>query len=285
MKKEIPLFAYAAASVQGSKHYVRGMNNQDAYVLTSTDTLSIGIVADGCSRSGIYNSHTEVGAHMGCSLLAECIKRYQHLFDVIDTKDWLDLIYRRLIEKIQQILWISKSDISWIVNHWEFSILGYVISPEKTVIFGCGDGIYSINGTRKTIGPFPNNEPPYLLFSLFKEPPPSIDPTLLTFTLHEEIQTSTMDTLWIGSDGVEYLYDESKLKSDNLHYPFITIEAMMHDPKVFEELPEKAFNLYATRVLEKFTKEKMKIDYQKQDTKKSGGILHDDTTVILVKRN
>ncbi len=283
--KQSSLFAYASASVQGSKHYARGMNNQDAFHVTSTDTLSLGIVADGCSRSGIYSSHTEVGAHMGSALLAACIRQHEHLFDTLDSKAWLDIVYRSLIEKVQQILWISKSDIQWIVNHWEFSILGYVISPTKTVIFGCGDGIYSLNGTRKTIGPFANNEPPYLLFSLFKSPPESIDPSLLTFTLHEELPTAELQELWVGTDGVEYLYDMTKLKSDNLHYPFITIENLMNDQKVFEKQPNDEYNLYPTRVLEKFTKEKMKIDYQKQDTKKSGGILHDDTTVILVKRN
>lgn len=282
--KQNPLFAYAHGSVQGSRHYALGMNNQDSFATALTETLSIGVVTDGCSRSGAYGSHTEVGAQIGATLLVATIKQYEASFDKTDTRLWLEKVYTTLTEKIRSLLVLIAADAEWIKNHWEFSIIGYVISEEKTVIFSCGDGIYSINGERKVIGPFPNNEPPYLLFSLFKEPPPTIDPSALTFTILEEYTTSMVEELWIATDGVEYLYEIDKIKPDNLHYPIVTLEELMNEEKTFKILEGNRPNLYLTRTLEKFTKEKMKIDYPNQETHKSQGILHDDTTVIMVKR-
>ena len=71
-----------------------------------------------------------------------------------------------------------------------FTILGFVVTKEITFIFGCGDGLYVLNGEVKQFS-FENNAPPYLIYP---------DTQLQQY---ECMPTAQLNSLLIATDGLE----------------------------------------------------------------------------------
>jgi hypothetical protein len=147
-----------------------------------------------------------------------------------------------------------------------FTVVGCAITDEHAAFFSLGDGIIIINGRATTIGPYPENAPPYLAYALLPDCRGQVD---LRFRLHAHISTEELDTFLIGSDGVNYLIDASCPGG---------IEAFWTDPLHYE-------NLYAiSNKLRLLNTERTEIDWQEHRKSVQRGVLPDDTTLVVGRK-
>ncbi|AFY40223.1 hypothetical protein Lepto7376_4094 [[Leptolyngbya] sp. PCC 7376] len=176
-------FEWAAGSVIGKEHRRVNKNNQDAIAIKSATDYAIGIVADGCGSK----AHSEVGAWLAVELLAEAIAT--HLPQPLT---------KQKIEEFGQNLLQNFPALPNFQNYYLFTLLGFVVTEEQSVIFGCGDGIYAINDEIKQIS-YEDNAPPYLIYPETK------------LEIYAEISTEDLNSLFIGTDGIEEWIQQKEL--------------------------------------------------------------------------
>lgn len=176
-------YEWAAGSVIGTEHQRISKNNQDAFLVQMVGDALVGVVADGCGSC----PQSEVGAWLGVELTAQAIAAW--LPQPIDA-NFCRQLRQQIIEGLPQALPPMK--------YYLFTLLGFVMLPEETFIFGCGDGVFVINET-VTRWEFENNAPPYLIY-----PDESIN--LIT-----QLATANIQSLLIGTDGLNYWLQQQSL--------------------------------------------------------------------------
>lgn len=196
------MFHITGASIPGSDHTMPGKpgwkNNQDAFYTYTCEDFTVGIVADGCGSG----RNSEVGSQIGVTLLGEILKtelerclEYGH----VSFNKW-ERVRMKLLGNLSTLANSMGPSLSeTIKQYFQFCIMGFIIMPETTTIFHCGDGHYSINDEITTVGPYPDNAPPYIVYSLLGD-------TEEKFETYE-IPTNSIGTISVGSDGVEYIPD------------------------------------------------------------------------------
>ena len=168
-------FEWAKGSVTGREHIRINKNNQDAVLIKSTADYVIGIVADGCGSK----THSEVGAWLGVEILVEAIAN--HLPQSL-TEETLDTIGEQVIDRLPKL--------SNFQDYYLFTLLGFVVTSTDTIVFGCGDGLFSINGDLSQLS-FENNAPPYLIYPGTK------------LEVYQHIPTEELTSIVIATDGLE----------------------------------------------------------------------------------
>ncbi|NET49269.1 MAG: protein phosphatase 2C domain-containing protein [Merismopedia sp. SIO2A8] len=288
-----PYFEIAAGSVQGYTHVRQGQNNQDAFVWgtldngpgyeiddeTNTKSLertAIAIVCDGCGSCPA----SEVGAQLGARFLVDAIaQRLHHGDSVSDQAFWSD-VQADVLQRLRSLTTsLNGNEVKAIQAYLLFTIMGAVIAPEATVIFGLGDGVFAINDEVQSTGPFVDNAPPYLAYQLMPEGHTPFTPGELELTIHRQVPTPEVRSLLIGSDGVE---DLRAIESSPL--PGKT-ELVGHLSQFW--LSDRYFKNPDTvrRRLALINRESIKPDWQQQQLAKQGGLLPDDTTLVVMRRS
>jgi hypothetical protein len=88
-----------------------------------------------------------------------------------------------------------------VADQFLFTIVGVLITAGVATTFSLGDGLVVINGDRTQLGPFPNNEPPYLGYSLLPGAPDRGPSDHLSFQVHRSMAASEVQSLVLGTDG------------------------------------------------------------------------------------
>ena len=171
----------ASGSTTGRSHLLAERPNQDAFRLLEASWGSVAVVCDGCgSEPG-----SGLGAALGASLAARSAARQ------LGAGSPLDLCLLRA-EILAGISLVAKTTGLGLRENFLFTIVGAVFTGEKTVVFACGDGLFSLDGAVTVLGPFPDNAPPYLAYALLGG---AADFALL----HE----GPADQVLIGTDGAQ----------------------------------------------------------------------------------
>ena len=152
----------------------------------------------------------------------------------------------------------------------------------QTVVFSNGDGLVIINDKQILLGPFPGNAPPYIAYDLLDPAVASISHKDTTFKITGCIPTATLNRLLIGTDGVS---DLKKAEHKNLPGQKTPVGPLnwFFDEGLFFQNPD-----LLRRRLSLINRDTVK--YVRNDrsqiieTKKSYGLLPDDTTLIVVRR-
>jgi hypothetical protein len=268
------LFEVASGSVIGAEHKRRGVNNQDAYCVAFEEDAIIALVCDGCS-SGFYS---EVGANIGARLILESIGRNLH--NCWDWNKGLERIRQEVLAKIRILaLDMGGSFSQNIYQYFLFTVIGTILKRDETIIFSIGDGFFSVDGEKTTIGPFPKNEPPYMAYDLVSSNP-SPD---FKFNIQENLVTGSFNNLLIGSDGVSDLVKiEDKIipgtkKDEEEGQKVGSIDQFWGDDNFFQKkytLQRFLFRLNRTSIIPHW-------DAKYLET--SNGLLPDDTTIIAIR--
>jgi len=262
------LFEIAGGTVLGREHLRLGKNNQDAFAFKVVDDYAImAIVCDGCSAG----AHTEVGAKLGASIAIESLFSNLAEWGIDGENVYVRFFWDRLRERIlSRVSYATRSmDGEFkrtIGDYFLFTIVGALILPEVTAIFSIGDGIIGINERLIKIGPFPNNQPPYLAYSLLDQSLTGFSPDELRFTVHSVTPTNEVQTVLIGTDGV---MDLSRAFPLNQFW----------DNDLYFKNPDAV-----RRRLALMNKESVKIDWEKGEVNREGGLLPDDTTLVVIRR-
>jgi hypothetical protein len=167
-------FIISGGSVRGTDHIRKGINNHDA-IHMSYDAASdsvIGVVCDGCGSG----QDSEVGAKTAALLVSTSIAR--NLIYTPIAKIWPG-VRQEVCSHIHTFaLAMENGDAvrQVIATKFLFTIVGFVINPQETVMFWIGDGYHSVAGVVGEDGeqniktyvhePAAGNCPPYIAYNL-----------------------------------------------------------------------------------------------------------------------
>ena len=155
--------------------------------------------------------HSEVGARFGANFVArkiiefheQLVRRGLSYADTLDGIHVLELIRQSFIERLMYELTLyPMPQPQALEQHFLFTIVGCIITPEETITFSIGDGAIALNGVVRNMGPFPGNYPPYVAYGVFGSTHYSRDNPHLKFVVHDRVSTSSVSSLMIASDGV-----------------------------------------------------------------------------------
>src|SRR5205823_999940 len=90
--------------------------------------------------------------------------------------------------------------------HFLFTTVIAAWTDAQVVVAAIGDGVYAIDGDVRELGPFADNQPPYLGYGLVGEPP--------AFNARTVRPAAQVDAVLIASDGAAALRDRSLRDAD-----------------------------------------------------------------------
>ncbi|WP_204140982.1 protein phosphatase 2C domain-containing protein [Halomicronema sp. CCY15110] len=260
----------AAGSVVGRDHRRVGKNNQDAWAWNALPQGLVAVVCDGCGSQ----PHSEVGAQLGAALMVRAV-RHQLAQRSLTAVDFWPRVQRQVLQRLRSLARQLGDDLAITVQqHLLFTLLAAVITPDRTVIFGLGDGVYALNGEPQVLGPYPQNAPPYLAYHLFPadalgfEPPP--------LQVHCQQPTDGVKTLLLGSDGVVDLIAAAALPLPGKTEPVGDLSQFWQDP--YFQNPDRV-----RRRLTQVNRAVMQPDWQRQHVVRQPGWLPDDTTLVCLR--
>lgn len=258
-------FAMAAGSVLGRNHARLGKNNQDGYYSLRDRFATVAVVCDGCGS----RPHSEVGAKLGSQLVAETLRR--QLNRPSPGVDWQQLKYELLIQ-LETIARAVCPAPSFIEDYFLFTVVGTAITPLETVIFSLGDGVFAINGCVTTIPPYPDNSPPYLAYGLLAHPG-SVD-----FCLQAQIPTERLESVLIGTDGIEDLMTAADRLLPGKQEKVGAIAQFWQDDRYFKN-PDRV-----RRKLSLINRNATRLDPATKFPIEEPGLLADDATLMVFRK-
>ena len=157
-------------------------------------------VTDGCS-SGRYS---EVGARLGAAHLAGWVPQLWRTLGGCQAAPG-DLA-RGATDALLAYLYTVSGGLkpggpdalpSVVGDYLLFGFLCAVVDRERAVVFGVGDGVYSVNGAVTVLDPGPENAPDYLAYRLL-----GVRGRRIQARVHLTLPTAELASLVLGTDGL-----------------------------------------------------------------------------------
>ncbi len=262
------LFEYAQGSIVGRDHLycgklLVGRNNQDACHVAMDDDVVVAVVCDGCG-SGL---HSEVGANIGARIIAN------RLIDSYRSRSKIDesMLRSAQTDILSHLAVLARSFGGnfgkTVLDYFLFTTIGVIMDENGGMIFAAGDGCYAFgDGALNffTIGPFENNAPPYLSYSLIDGNNPE------RFKLKAAHIFSPCMPVIIGSDGLNDLYRSATKNIPGRTSPVGEI-SQFWGQEYFDNPDAICRKLRL-------------INTQSTGAVRENGLLPDDTTLVAIKR-
>jgi len=275
------IFEIAGGSVIGREHRLAGRNNQDAYYGIKTENLIIALVSDGCT-SGQY---CEVGSRLGIRLVAEAmLKNSAQLLEKATSfskekmTEFLESVRQDVLGRLKFIaMSLGNSDWQAINDFLLFTLLGCVITPEYATVFSLGDGVFWINGQMFALGPYENNEPPYLAYGLV-DIALVLKPEFLQWQIHGFLPTDQVQTIMIATDGIHDFVKAADKKMPAKEELVGPVSQFWEEDGYFENQDKIRRKLFLVN------RDIVTYNHQERQLVRENGLLRDDTTVVVVRR-
>ena len=277
------LFQIAGGTITGSEHVKSGKNNQDAFYWAVSENAIVAVVTDGCSDT----PHSEVGAKIGAKIVADAVLMEAQSYNNIPTgllpdpdrpDPFWHNVYVKVLSELSKISNATGIENQTIADYFLFTVVGALIRPETSSIFSIGDGVAFLNGAYGKIGPYPNNAPPYLGYALLWKTPGQIKPEWLRFTTHSLLDTASVNSILIGSDGSEDLIRAAGNNIPGKNEKVGPINQFWEDDRYFKN-PDMI-----RRKLTLINRASARADWENRKIIKEYGLLPDDTTIIAIRR-
>jgi hypothetical protein len=158
-----PEIEVAAGSVVGRDHRRVGKNNQDA--------LGLGICPREwwrwCAMAVAVSPTVKWGRNWGPSSVQRTVTRQLEQRSPSRMPSFGRWCSGRLIRLRSLARQLGHDLATTVQQHLLFTLLGAIVTPQDTVMFGLGDGVYALNGEiTQVLGPYAHNAPPYLAYHL-----------------------------------------------------------------------------------------------------------------------
>jgi hypothetical protein len=177
-----------AASVTGARHLRIARNGQDAAAAWTGDGIAAAVVCDGCGSGHSSEVGARLGAHLAIRALAMRANAGERGIAL-----W-NAVRGDLTRALWGVLEQTPGDrVIAIREYFLFTLVGAVITRDEAVVWMIGDGAYAIGSRTRVVGPFVDNEPPYLAYDLLGDPQPA------------HIETSPPASIVIATDGAAEL--------------------------------------------------------------------------------
>jgi hypothetical protein len=258
-------FEVAAASVIGREHARSGRNNQDAFSLLAQGEVLAAVVADGCGSG----AHSEVGAQLGARAVAQTVLAVVGEGTPVDSPDFLPAVRSRVLKFLTSLT--EQLGNSLVGEHLLFTVVGAVVTPQHTLVFSAGDGVWALNGEVHPLGPFPDNAPPYLAYGL-------ISPGAVPLERQALVPTDEVMALMLGTDGVADLAKLAETRVPEREEPVGPLSQYWTDERYFQN-PDAL-----RRRLALLGRESVRADFTAHRLVRTPSLLADDTTLIVLRR-
>ena len=255
-------FEGAGASVTGRDHVLLGRNNQDA-VASWRDSIGIvAVVADGCGSG----RSSEIGAGLGARLVMEALRSALPSFDRQPTEAVLADVRRFVLCHLRRLATgLGGAESGAVAESLLFTVLSVAVTAETSVIFGLGDGVFSVNG-RTTVLTSDDNAPAYLSHSLRERAEGKELEGRFPFTIHAELPTREVETLVVATDGLSESIETEAIRT------LLGDETLLSHPSGLAR---------RLRVLARPTQ---RIDWAARRVEREPGLFRDDATLFVVRR-
>ncbi|MFY0527709.1 protein phosphatase 2C domain-containing protein [Archangium gephyra] len=249
-------FELAAATVLGREHARAGRNNQDAFWARASEHGLAAVVTDGCGSG----AQSELGAQLGARRVVEGALSLLGRQVPVESPGFLQQLGADVLCFLQALS--GELGERAIGEALLFTVVGAVVTPEHTLVFSAGDGLWALNGDVHRLGPFPNNAPPYLAYGLLKPGAVSLKANCLR-------PTAEVDSLLLGTDGVS---DLAGLAEVGPLSQFWREERYFSNPDALR------------RRLSLLNRESVRADFPARRLERVPGLLSDDTTLVVLRR-
>jgi hypothetical protein len=200
---------FSSGCVIGADHVKSKKNCQDALFMIEKPDLMVAFVADGCGDS-INSPFSEVGSRLGVTTVVNRVvakldstTKWGRTRYLQSTHFWQDVQKYALDEMDISAIGMGGSYRKNIINHFLFTLVGLVVTPEITLIVGIGDGYYFFNEMKNELRPNPvDNMPPYLAFNLVETTLKKMSPEELKLKVVKSMATKDVESVMIATDGL-----------------------------------------------------------------------------------
>lgn len=278
------IYQIAAGTVPGRRHVgsgnlLIGKNNQDAYGTATGIGALVACVFDGCSSA----EHSEVGAKIAAAIVPEIILKAAHSVNYDRVELNKDSFWQSIKSEILRRIGSCAIEMSpnnmlgdTIVRHFLFTTLGVLITRNFTLFFSIGDGVFLINGSIHTLGPFPDNAPPYLCYELIE----ALDRPAMKFALYEI--DSAADDVLIATDGLTQLIDSQHRPIPGKTDRVGALSAVLANDRFFQDTPCES----VTPWLRQINSEVVRLNFSGDEPRlqRCYGLLNDDTTIVAIRK-
>jgi hypothetical protein len=265
-------FQIAGGSVAGQAHRVAIRNNQDALCWSAQEDGLAAVVCDGCGSG----RHSEVGAQLGARLVVQAAMRRWHA--PLEAADLLEEVRREVLAHLRVLANAMSRKGSAdgdpggldfaqsVKEYFLFTIVGVLVRRGRATNFSIGDGLWAVNGEVHRLGPFPENEPPYLGYAL-------LGPRAVRgfeedhgFEIQASLREEELDSLLLGTDGALDLEEKAERRLHGREEQVRPLSQFWTEDRFFEN-PDMVRRRLA--VIQRGPQ---------------GGLLADDTTLVVIRR-
>jgi hypothetical protein len=255
----------AAGSVVGRAHRRLGRGNQDQFASLALGGGLVAVVCDGCGSG----ARSEVGAALGARLWAAAIAERIGLgVDLDDDELWCgarDAVTERLRDLAAAMGGALDATVR---EHFLFTSVIAACTADRVALAAIGDGVIAIDREVRVLGPFEDNQPPYLGYGILGEPPP--------FTTRIVRNADDVQALLIASDGAEAFVDGALRDAGDEEIG--TLAQFTGSARWFGN-PDAL-----RRRLAVINREEVGIDWDRGALDRRGAPLEDDTTIVVLRR-
>jgi len=179
------------ASVIGARHQRTGRNGQDAAAAWNEAGVAVVVVCDGCSSG----ASSEVGARLGARLFAQRLgARLVEGACVHERLVW-ETVRAEVGALLAAVLGDAILDTNAVHGYLLFTVVAAAVTDEGAAAWALGDGAYRFGDQTRVLGPFANNQPPYLAYDLLGVP---VEATF-------EVLPDGTERIAVATDGIEDL--------------------------------------------------------------------------------
>jgi protein phosphatase 2C-like protein len=192
-------FEVTGGGVCGRAHAEAGRNNQDAFAWAEvTGGGLVAVVCDGCGGS----PSSEVGAKLGARLFAGVLAReLEHSNDghAAAIEEARRSLLVQLSRLAQSMAASRESFARAVIDYFLFTLVGVAVAKGAATTFSAGDGLIIVNRERRLLGPFAENEPPYLGYALLGESRAA----RAQLEIGRSLPDTDLESVVLASDGIE----------------------------------------------------------------------------------
>ncbi len=150
------------------------------------------VVCDGCGGA----ASSEVGARLGAQLVVRSLVAQLHAGARPGDETTWAAVRRDVARALARIVDELPGDRETVIHdQFLFTIVAAAVAAGEAAVWALGDGAYWLGGDTHVLGPFADNQPPYLAYDLLGEPSPA----------HLEVAPAACEAIVIATDGATEL--------------------------------------------------------------------------------
>jgi hypothetical protein len=160
-------FRCSAAEVIGARHLRGARNGQDAAAMWAGEDAAAIVVCDGCSAG----ASSEVGARLGASLIARLVGERLAAGARPSCDDLWSGVRADATRALASVAAQLAGEVARVIaDYFLFTIIAAAATRDDAAVWVLGDGAFAFDRELRVLGPFEDNQPPYLGYDLLGDP-------------------------------------------------------------------------------------------------------------------